>query len=137
MIGKNFVELEDGNDFDGLSIGQTFRLGDMALVEGSVGVETKVEYTCLISTAKSTTSNSITFTHYRDGQTTGTTWTKSPQASGYNLAYPVEHHDQKGAGVFHSIKAALSTNDETVGFEPLYLYMLYSTQRDHAGDWRL
>jgi hypothetical protein len=136
-LDTGYVErLENGTDFDGTDIAQTFHLGDMALVEGSVGIETDIEYVCLQCATKSTTSNSITLTHYGDGNTgAGDSWTESPKMTGYDITMPVQH-EKLGGHIFHSLKATLTTDDETVGFEPLYLYFLYSKVRDHLKDWR-
>jgi hypothetical protein len=129
-------ELENGNDMDGDGIAQYFQTGYMVLQEGSITTETKVEYVCLVATAKTTTDQSIRFRYYMDGNSTRTQWTQSPQKTGYTITYPVEHIDQKGAGIFHSFEVYMATDDETVGFEPQYMYLLYSTQRDHTSDWR-
>ncbi len=127
--------LENGNDFDGQSIQCTLHTGDMVLAGGNIPVESDAEYFCLMAVAKTTTANKITFTHYGDSKATGTSWTESPQKSGYRIIYPVEHR-KLGAHVFHSIKMVISTDDETTGFEPLYYYILYSVKRDHLTDYR-
>jgi len=137
FLNTGYMErLEYGTDFDGTDITQTFHLGDMALMDGSVTIETAIEHVCLLNKAKSTTSNSITLTHYGDGDTgSGDSWTELPTKTGYDITMPVQH-EKLGAHIFHSLKAALTTDDETVGFQPLYLYFIYSRVRDHVRDWR-
>jgi hypothetical protein len=82
-----------------------------------------------------TATNTISFTHYGDGDTgTGTTWTELATKTGYDVTMPVQHK-KLGGHVFHSLKVAHTTADET-GLEPLYLYFLYSPAREHKKDWR-
>jgi len=134
-IGYMF-RLEYGNDFNGNDIVHTIRFGDIALSgEGSIATETVSEYTCLIAVAKETTTNSISITHYGDGGETGTSWTESPKKSGYRIIYPVDHRSL-GSHIFHSYKITITTNDEDIGFEPLYYYILYVVTRDHLIDYR-
>ncbi len=134
--GKMF-RLESGNDFDGTAIAQTFQTGDIAIHNGSVAVETKPRFTGLITEAKSSSTDAITLNHYGDGKTNASsTWTQSPQKSGYSIAAPVESHGNHPASIFHSIKATQSTDNEADGFEPLYLYLLYTIHRDHRRDYK-
>jgi hypothetical protein len=136
FIDTGYMErLEYGNDFDGEDITHTLQFGDIALAEGSIATETTAEYSSLIAIAKTTTSANISLTHYGDGKSSGTSWTESPQKSGHRIIYPVEHKSL-GAYVFHSYKLVIITNDEVIGFEPLYFYILYSTTRDHLKDYR-
>ena len=136
FIDTGYMErLEYGNDFDSQDITHTLHFGDMALAEGSVSAETKIRSSCLIATAKTTTTSDITLTHYGDGSTSGTEWTESPTKANYRLIYPVESRTL-GAAIFHSIKISTATDNETIGFEPLYFYMLYEVTREHLRDWR-
>ena len=136
FIDTGYMErLEYGNSFDGQDIAHTLHFGDMVLANGSIVAETTVEHSCLIAIAKATTTSDITLTHYGDGATTGTSWTESPTKAGYRIIYPVEHRSL-GSHIFHSVKITTSTNDETVGFEPLYFYMLYEITREHLRSWR-
>jgi len=105
------------------------------MLANSIAIETSIRYSCLIATAKETTTSDITLTHYGDGYTTGTTWTESPTKADYRIIYPVESRTL-GANIFHSIKITTSTDDETIGFEPLFFYILYEVIREHLRDWR-
>lgn len=136
FIDTGYMErLEYGTAFDGQDITHTLHFGDMVLAEGSITAETTIQYSCLIATAKTTTTADITITHYGDGYSTGTEWTESPTRASYRVIYPVEHQSL-GAHIFHSIKISTTTDDETIGFEPLYFYMLYEITREHLKSWR-
>jgi len=136
FIDTGYMErLEYGNDFDGQDITPTLQFGDMVLANGSIPIETTVQYSCLITTAKTTTTTNITLTHYGDGSTSGTEWTESPTKANYRIIYPVEHR-ALGSHIFHSVKISTATDNETIGFEPLYFYMLYEITREHLRSWR-
>lgn len=136
FINTGYMErLEYGNAFDGQDIVHTLQFGDMALAEGSIAVETISHYSGLIAVAKTTTSSDITITHYGDGKSTGESWTESPQKSGHRIIYPVQHQSL-GSYIFHSFKMTTTTDNEIVGFEPLYFYTLYEVTRDHLRDYR-
>ena len=136
FIDTGYMErLEYGNDFDGQDIVYTLHFGDMALAEGSIAVETISHYSCLIAVAKTIASSDITITHYGDGKSTGESWTESPQKSGHRIIYPVQHQSL-GSYIFHSFKMTTTTDNEAVGFEPLFFYTLYEVTRDHLRDYR-
>ncbi|MCK4328794.1 hypothetical protein KAX02_03020 [candidate division WOR-3 bacterium] len=136
FIDTGYMErLEYGNSFDGQDIVHTLQFGDIALAEESIAVETTVHYSCLMVVAKTTTSSSITIVHCGDGKTTGESWTELPQKSGHRITYPVEHQSL-GSYIFHSFKFTITTDDESIGFEPLYFYTLYEITRDHTRDYR-
>ena len=61
--------------------------------------------------------------------------TESPLKSGYRIIFPVEHQNL-GAHQFHSWKYVMTTDDESVSFEPLYVFILFIQTRDHIKDWR-
>ena len=129
-ISGGYIErLENGTDFDGNSIVHEFQTGDF-LLNGSICYETMLDRLKLITVGKSTTSNSIAVTHYGDGCTTGTTLkTFSPAKSGYRIAEPYTT-DKLGGYTFHSLKFSMSTNDETIGFEPLAIGTTYHIMRE-------
>jgi len=134
FIDDYILRLEHGNNFDGDAIVQTLHFGDIALNGNHVTLETTAEYHNLITTAKSTTEN-ITITHYGDSSTTGNTFTLSPVKSGYRTVRG-SHHETFGAHIFHSWKFTISTDDETVGFEPLFFSCLYKHGRQYTRDYR-
>ncbi len=120
--------LEYGNKMDEADIDHTFEIGDLALNNGSLEVETIVRRIKLIMVAKTNTSNSVTVTHYGDSKTSGTSFTMSPVKSGYRIADPNKGHSF-GPHITHRFKFQISTNNETWGFEPLYLTLLYKPVR--------
>jgi hypothetical protein len=123
FLDTGYMErLENGTDSDGTAITHTVQTGDMAF-EG-LAVETQVDAVRLITVAKTTTSNSVTLTHYSDGSSSGTAHTMSPARSGYRLAQPI-FDDHLPADPFHSFKLTMITDDETIGFEPLALVATY------------
>ena len=129
------LRLENGNSFDGTAIEHVMHLGDIALHgDGVVSIETIAEYHTLIAKAKTTSSN-ITMTHYGDTQITGTDLTVSPVRSGFRAIADVTH-ETFGGYIFHSWKFTISTDDESVGFEPLFFVCLYKTKRDYTKDYR-
>lgn len=129
------LRLENGNSFDGTAIDHTLWLGDIAMHgDGVVSLETDAEYHILVAVTK-TTSNDITVTHYGDSSTTGNNITMVPRKSGYRTVR-TSKHQKLGAHIFHSWKFAISTDDETTGFEPLFFVCLYTVKRNYARDYR-
>ena len=124
--------LENGTAFtgDGSSVTYEFELGDLP-VGGSLSMETILRYIRLIMVAKGTTSSTVTVTHYGDMNQTGKTITLSPSKSGYDVAMPAHGVSGSiwGSHVFHRLKFTISTNDETIGFEPLWISGLYELSR--------
>jgi len=120
--------LENGNDMDGNDITYTFRLGDQPLHEDSIMTETQLRYVKLVTKALSTSTNNISVTYYADGVTTGTSLTSfSSQKSGYRILESVQ--STGGRGTFHSTEFSITTNNEPVGFEPLFVGYNYKVLR--------
>jgi hypothetical protein len=137
FIDTGYAErLEYGNTFDGTAIEHTLHFGDIAIHSGNVSVETSPQYTGMVMASKTSTTNTVAISHYGDGATVANeTWNASPINSGKRLALTVKHLTQ-GRFVFHSWKFVISTSNETVGFEPLYVYVLYDVKGDHTRDDR-
>jgi hypothetical protein len=135
FIGSGYAMLlETSNSFDGVAIPFTMHLGDMAIHGGNISLETTVKYTGLIAVAKTITTGSIAVTYYGDGSTSAkSSWTVSPNCTGNRIMTGVEHRTL-GRYIFHSWKFVASTDDEIVGFEPLYFYVLYDVVGDHMRD---
>jgi hypothetical protein len=130
FIDSGYAErLEYGTDFDGSDIVCEMQHGDLALAGGSVDTETTIRHIKLVCAAKTVTTNNIAGTHYGGSKTAGTAFILSAANSGYRLA-----HDDKsvsyGSHVFHSVKLNMTTDNETVGFEPMYLVYQYHVTRD-------
>ena len=120
--------LENGTDFDGVDIVHTLHVGDAPLVE-SIMIETKLRKINLVCKATNTTTNTVAVSLYRDGSTTANTATTTltPQATGKTIAQTKTNVNSDA--VFHSIKMVMTTDNETVGFEPMYLGALYKPIR--------
>ena len=124
--------LENGTAFtgDGGSITYEFELGDLP-VSSDINIESIIRYIRLVMVAKGTTSSSVIVTHYGDMNQTGKTITLSPSKSGYDSTMPASSVSGStwGSHVFHRFKFTISTDDETIGFEPLWVSGLYEVSR--------
>ncbi len=129
-IDTGYMErLENGTDFDGGNIVHTLQTGDFSPEKDYIFITTKIRNFKLTSVAKTTTSNSINVTHYGDTSTTGTAFTLSTARSGYRVIDAKKSHNL-GNYVFHSFKLDMTTNDETVGFSPLFISGFYDIIRE-------
>jgi hypothetical protein len=124
-IDSGFLQrLENGTSWtgDGSSIAYEFQLGDL-LFDNDIHTETLIRNLKLVMKTKSTTSSVVTVTHYGDMNQTGKTITLSPAKTGYDAAIANSSLSgtKWGRSVFHRLKFTISTNDETIGFEPLWV----------------
>ncbi len=127
FLDTGYMErLEYGTTFDGNDIIHTVQFGDIAMSDLAMG--TRIHRAKLITMAKTTTANNITCTHYSDTKSTGTDKTMSPANAGYRLAKP--YFDEKLDGEFHSFKFAMTTDNETIGFEPMALVLTFSENKE-------
>ena len=121
--------LENGTTFNGNDIACTFKTGDISLKDNYIDIETTFRGIKLVQKAKSNTANSVTLTHFGNSATSGKTIaTISPVASGKRVS-DVTETKRLGPHIFHSIQGSLSTDDETIGFEPIMLGILYEPVR--------
>lgn len=129
FIDTGYMErLESGNTFDGSDITGTLETGEIFL-GGSPAIETTVRAAKLTMAAKTTTTNTVTFYHYGDSASAATlSRSYPPAASGKTVAMPL-HNEKLGPYTTHRVKLAMTTNNETVGFEPLILSLLYKSIR--------
>lgn len=125
--------LENGTDFSGTSIPYEFEFGDIPL-SGDINTETVIEWLQMIMVQK--TSGTVTITHYGDAEDSGTTFTMSQIKPNYRITMPVERMGKTrfGSHVLHRLKFTISTNDQTIGFEPLYIGGFFSITRDKIKD---
>jgi hypothetical protein len=128
FLDTGYMErLEYGTDFDGNDIIHTVQTGDTPLTD--LAYETRLKSVKLLTKAKTTTANSISCTHYADTCTTGATAkAMSPLKSGYRVAMPAFTHRLNA--LLHSLKFTITTNDETIGFEPLAIVLTYEIVRE-------
>lgn len=128
-IDTGYMEhLENGTSFDGTAIACIMDLGDVNLSEGLSTEQTQIRALKLTQVAKTTTANSATLTHYGDTEDTGEALTYSPSASGKRVS-SVVNSTGLGPHTYHRIKMEMSTDDETIGFEPLVLAAAYKVIR--------
>lgn len=123
---NGFVQrLEYGNTFDGVSIVSDMRFGEFPL--GNDLIETFVDDIALTMVAKATTTNDVAGTHYVDGLSTGTTYTFDPTSTGSRsyITRVISPATEEVAGIYHSLDLSMTTDNETVGFEPLHLCISY------------
>ena len=122
--------LEYGTDFDSVDIDHVVTLGDIALEKDNPFVKTTMTKVGLITTSKETDST-ITMTHTGDTKDSGTDYTMSQANSGYRMADP-DKGMTAGRYRFHNLSFAVSTDDETIGFDPTVVAVKYKT---HTGDF--
>ena len=123
--------LDNSNKFEDNSIVSTFRFGDLALggqEGGSINTLTRLRKIKLVTSAKTSTSNSVVLTYYGDGTTTGTALTTmSPTNSGYRTTQVVNGTNQ-GRFTFHDLKFSMTTDDESIPFEPYFVGLLFTEE---------
>lgn len=127
-LDTGYIErLENGTDFDGEDIISTFRIGDIPL--GGWQYQSTIRKVKHIQLAKGTTTSVVTLTHYGDCITTSTeTATSDPTVSGKRVAQTKESLDW-GNYTFHSIKCSITTDNETIGYEPIGLSIYWKPVR--------
>jgi hypothetical protein len=132
-IDTGYIErLENGTTFDGSDMNFSLRIGDNPL-SGSTIYESRIRQLNLLMKSKNTTTNSVVVTHYGDGETAGTALTSISPANSNGRISSRTKSENTGKHVFHSIKLAMTTNDEDIGFEPLGLGVFYQDVGEHKG----
>lgn len=128
-IGTGYLErLEYGNTFDSGDIVSTVHFADKPLYN-SMLYETRLRKIKLAFLSKTTTANDLAITHYADTNTTGTTVVAMDPTSATNRLRQIVRSVSLDA-TLHSLKFIMTTNDETIGFEPLYVSMFYHLLRE-------
>lgn len=124
FIDTGYMErLENGTDFDGTAIAATMQLSDLAF-SGDPLLESTLHSIKLLCKQKALSGATITGTHYADTNATGTALTLSATKAGYRVADPIDQA-LYGPAIWHGLKFAVSSTDETVGFEPIALAVEY------------
>jgi hypothetical protein len=125
-----FLErLEYGTTFDGTAIAYVLQTGDIAPT-GNVMDRTELRGIRLVGKAKETTDQTIAVSHYGDSSTTATALREAVTISMSNTGKRLFSVIKTFGSVilkhvFHSLKFSVSTDDETVGFEPIFLTLYY------------
>lgn len=123
-IDTGYIErLENGNDFDGTAIVHMFQTGDISLA--SLMYTTIIRKVKMLFTAKTVTTNNATLTHYGNTSTSGTAITAMSPVSSGNRVADIIKGSNLGKHVLNSFKGAMTTNNETIGFEPIAIGVFY------------
>jgi hypothetical protein len=120
--------LENGTDFDGTAITYTWHLGDIPFAK-SLMYDARFRKLQLVGISKNTSTNAVGITIYQDGKTTGESVTAISQADSAKRVYSVDR-SISSQGSFTSLKFSVSTDNETIGFEPLMVSGLYEIIRE-------
>lgn len=129
--GGFIQRLNNGTTFDGNNINYEMEFGD-TLPTGSMSVLTSLDSLRLMVVSKTNTSNSIKAYHYGDTRTVATLdkvantnyYTLATNKTGQRVCMPFKNTNT-AKHIVHRLKLTMSTNDETVGFEPLYVGGFY------------
>ena len=126
FVDTGYMErLDNGTTFDGNDMTFTFRIGDITLSD-SILITTSINHVGLYCVAKNTTTNTVQCVYYKDTASAATKeFTLAPQCSNGRVAQPINNIGGRGKGIFHSVKCTMTTNDETVGFEPIALVLSF------------
>lgn len=126
-IDTGYVErLWNGDDFDGEGIVSEYQTGDIAISRNNFMTESRISKVVQPCVAKSVSPDKIQCTHYADGATSGYEFELSHETLNTRVAIPSKDFGSNGKrAVFHSIKASITTDAETIGFEPLFLGIKY------------
>lgn len=129
--GTTFATASDTND-----IQCTLQTADMTLPgrDQLDGIATKsiLKNVSLHSVSKTSTSNTIAVTHYGDTKTTASNNTATFDAgdSGEEVQI-VNWSPNIGPFIYHSLKFVITNSNDTIGFEPIYLALLYEAPRQN------
>jgi hypothetical protein len=129
-IDSGYMErLEYGVTFDGTDISNVLEVGDQLPIPQDMLTETRISRLNLVCVPKNSETD-VTVTHKIDGATTGTDYTVSQADATHEFANVIKDIYSL-PGVFHSYKLAIDTDAETKGFEPIYLSVYFTRERDH------
>ena len=137
-ILTGFIErLNNGTDFDGNDIIHILQTAGIIAGSDKHGVdwESTVRNIRLLCGTTNTTTNVIDVDYYGNESSTAVTKTfeLKPQKTGRTIAIPGQ---QTGDEYFliHKFKFTMTTDNETVGFEPIHLDIFYKEKRQFLGD---
>jgi hypothetical protein len=130
FIDTGYMErLEYGTTFDGIDIVHTMYFGDFT---DDQSIETRALKVNLICVANTVSNASLSYTHYVDTNTTGTTIDMGTlKKTGYRTTNIVRSINST-VGVLHSGKYTITTNTEVCGYEPLLLEYIGLPEREHT-----
>jgi hypothetical protein len=111
----------------------TMHMGDMAF-EG-ITIETTLRNVALHMTSATATSNTVAVTHYADTKTTGSVNNNGSaiaalDAGDAGKGVVIKRRSVDiGPNTYHGLKFVITNSDDTIGFEPIYLTLLYDPIR--------
>ena len=116
---------------DGSSITYTVKHGDIFLSDNP-GVETMVHRITLGLLAKTNTTSEITGSYFVNtvAAEKGSSFTLDTTDASRRVMFPTTSMPRQ-KGILHSWQWQITTDDETVGFEPLYATAIFTTERTH------
>ena len=124
LLSGYLERLDNGTDFDGDDIVSIFRTGDGPVGDSSL-MKTSISNTMLTIKPKNITSNTIAMDYFRNAKTTADkSFTINPADSNHGIV-DLPKRPGQSAGIFHSFKFSMTTDNESVGFEPLYFAISY------------
>ena len=127
-LDTGYIErLENGNDFDGEDIISTFRIGDIPL--GGWQYQSIIRKVKHIQISKATTASNVTITHYGDCKTTSTETTSSDPTDTSARVAQTKDSLNWGNYTFHSLKCSITTDNESIGYEPIGLSIYWKPVR--------
>ena len=126
--GDGYIELlEHGTTFDGVSIAYKFRLPD-SLLSKTWSTRKEIRSIRLVGICKTTTTATVSVNHYSDGSTTASTPAITAIANKKTgRRFFKFQRSVSFRGTTHSLEFAITTDDESGGFDPLYVAGLYKT----------
>jgi hypothetical protein len=129
--------LRYGTTFDGNDMVHVLQTAGIIVGSDKIGLdwESIIRDVRLICGTTNTTTNVIDVDYYGDESSTAVvkTYELKPQKSGRTIAIPGQ---QMGGTYFliHKLKFSMTTNNETVGFEPIHLDIFYQEKQQFLGD---
>ncbi|KKM81778.1 hypothetical protein LCGC14_1326410, partial [marine sediment metagenome] len=132
FIDTGFIErLNNGTTYDGNTIDYEMDLGDQ-LPSGDINILTSMDYVRLATVSKTNTSSTIKVEHFGDTKTVATTdnsngnafYTFKTNKTGQRICMPSQRINTP-PHMMHRLKFTISTDNETVGFEPLFVSGFY------------
>jgi len=121
--------LEYGTTFNGSDQVFTLKTACLALDQNRIGIETFHRGFKFVQKAKNATTNSVSVTVYKDASSTGVSLDAISTAVSGGRLKDYSNMYQLGPCTFWEYEFSLTTNDETDGFEPLFLGIFWEPAR--------
>jgi hypothetical protein len=121
--------LENGTSMDGNDISYTVWVSDIPLAK-SIDYENCLNYLSLVAVSKNVSTSTVLATVFPDGILTGISLPVISQANTAHRFYRATRSCRIN-GTTHGFKFTVSTNNETIGFEPLIISGFYQSIREN------